>query len=111
MLGEGEDDQQSCEEVVDQVGKQNVWGDADSGYLVINKTELKGARCQAYPYEQGNTFQSYRGNSCTFYGKSAWLVASLKCLCSHTYSVGFKEEELHVCMQLQSYDFVGIMKI
>lgn len=43
MMGEGENNQQSWKEVVDQVGKQNVWSDADCGDPVINKTGLKGA--------------------------------------------------------------------
>lgn len=43
MMGEGEDDQQSCEEAADKVRKQNVRGDANSEDLVINNTGLKGA--------------------------------------------------------------------
>lgn len=41
MMGKGENDQQSYEEAEDQIGKQNTWSDANSGNLVIKKSELK----------------------------------------------------------------------
>ena len=110
MMGEGEGDQQSCEEAVVLVGKRNVWGDANSGDLVIKKSGLKGALPKHILINKevpvritGKILVLFLGN------QHGWLP--LKCLCSHAYSVGCKEEELHVCMEFQSYDFIGIMKI
>lgn len=83
----------------------------NNGDLVIQKIRTEGGPSQAYPYKQGSAFQNYRENSATLSGKSAWLITSLKFLCSHAHSLGCKEEELHVCMQFQSYDFIKIVKI
>ena len=37
-----------------------------------------------------------------------FLRASLKPLCTHACSMGNKQEELEVCMQLQGYDLIGV---
>lgn len=108
---------------MNHIGKQNVWGDANSGDLVIKKkkksmynpppnktTQLKGAlskhMCinkECLSELQGKLLYSF------------WDISMAGCLPEmpvlSCIQHGFREEELCVCMQLQSYDFIGIMKI
>lgn len=45
-----------------------------------------------------------------FLSASAGLGASLKGLYTNVHSMGNREEELEFCMQLQGYDFSGIVE-
>lgn len=55
--------------------------------------------------------QHYEESSPNLSGKSAQLGASLKWLYANAYSVGNKPEELHICLQLQGYGFIGVTEV
>lgn len=50
-------------------------------------------------------------NSCTLFGKSACLGASLKCLYTNACSMGNKKEELEVYVQLQGCGLMGSITV
>ncbi|GAB0207210.1 hypothetical protein GRJ2_003186600 [Grus japonensis] len=50
----------------------------------------------------------YGGPSCSPPGKRPHSITSLKCLYTNTCSMGNKQEELEVCVQLQGHDLIAI---
>lgn len=55
--------------------------------------------------------QHYRGSSHTFSAKSAQISALMKCLYADAHTIGNKQEELEVCMQLQGCSLIRITRM
>lgn len=82
------------EEVVDQDGKQRVWGKVNRRELVINKTGLKGVHPKGiHIKKEGPTRLTYGKSSLTLSGKRAHRGPSLKCLYTNAHCIGHKQEE------------------
>lgn len=104
MLGPGkrDDNPQSNEEVVEQIGKE----DAKTRYLVFSTAELEGVHLKhSVEVSRG---QHGRASSHTFPRQSAGWGASLKCLYTNTRSTGNKRDELEICVQSQGRGLTGI---
>lgn len=52
----------------------------------------------------------YEGSSCTPSGKPVGLITSLKYLYSNAHSLGNKQDELEICVKLQSYNLITIIE-
>lgn len=58
MTREGEDDQQSREDMVDLDGKQRVKGGMNRRDLIINKTRPERGLVQMHAHKQGNAYRT-----------------------------------------------------
>lgn len=85
---EREDHQQSCEEVEDRVGKQNMWGNINSRDFVTNKTGLMEDHPKHIHISKEVPTRQNDEDSChTVSGKLAQLGTSLKCLYTNVHSM------------------------
>lgn len=106
--GERVNNQQSSEEMVDQVGKQRVQGDVDWSILVIKKTRLKGIHSKhmhknkGVPIRKdsitGKVLVSFLGNKHS--RVPLWSARTL------THATWGTNEEFEVSVQLQGYELI-----
>lgn len=97
---------------MDEVGKPRSQGDWNRREIAVNKIEVK---CHHFKHRHVKkelpAEQPYGESSHACSEESACLGVSLKCLYTNACSMGSKQEELEICVQLQGYDLIGIMGI
>lgn len=93
---------------MDEVGKSRAGGDGYRSNIADIKTRLKLNHCKWRHVIKVVSVEWPYGK--TLFWGIACLGASLKCLYTSACSMGSKQEELEVFVQLQDYDFIGIME-
>lgn len=103
--GEGADEHQLTEKVVDWGNKCAGWCEQEDNWQ--NRAEGSHAKGM-HPNKQVPTWQCKEGNSNTSSREPTELDTSLKCLHTNTRGMGRTQKELEVCVLLQGYDLIGI---
>lgn len=91
---------------MDWLCKQRVQGDVGRRELGNKQTGWKGPHLQHIHICAER--RAHGGSSCTLCRESAQMGAPLMCLCSNTCSIGSKQEELEVSLQLQGYGLTAV---